>query len=386
MQIDLVEQNGPVFKYVLSGIDVFTKYLFAVPLTNGSADTVARELVKIFFQHSYLPKTLLSDLGTTFTSSLMAELAGLLEVKLKHATLKHPQSIGVVERSHDPLKRILKLNTSEQWNDWHKYVPLATFIHNTSYHSSINCCPTTLFHGREPVKPLDLRLSRKGMEACEVNSDYVLALQDALLQKFGENKQKLLDSYQRYRNHYDQKSAAQPLRKHTHCLLLNPRLKTQRDFTQKSVQTWLPLYRVEQVLTNSNYIRRVGTNYTQCVHRIRLRPLKLENPPEDLENVNPENFEADPSRRTTRNEPELFDEYIPNLIEDDQRAAFLAQNQKPPARVKLSVVPVAAPVPIAAPPAVHAPPPAPIIPPRPGILPPLINYPSPQNAPQHSEF
>ena len=385
MQIDLVQQNGPIFKYVLSGIDVFTKYLFAVPLTNGSADTVARELVKIFFQHSYLPKTLLSDLGTTFTSSLMAELARLLEVKLKHATLKHPQTIGVVERSHDPLKRILKLNTSEQWNDWHKYVPLATFIHNTSYHSSINCCPTTLFHGREPVKPLDLRFSRKGMEACEVNSDYVLALQDALLQKFGENKQKLLDSYQRYRNYYDQKSAAQPLRKHTHCLLLNPRLTTQRDFTQKSVQTWLPLYRVEQVLTNSNYIiRRVGTNYTQCVHRIRLRPLKLENPPEDLENVNPENFEADPSRRTTRNEPELFDDYIPNLIEDNQRAAFLAQNQKPPAMIKLSVVPVAAPVPIAAPPAVHAPPPAPIIPPRPGILPPPINYPSPQNSPHNT--
>ena len=223
------------------------------------------------------------------------------------------------------------------------------------------------------------------MEAFEVNSDYVLALQDALLQMFGENKQKLLDSYQRYRNYYDQKSAAQPLRKHTHCLLLNPRLTTQRDFTQKSVQTWLPLNRVEQVLTNSNYIiRRVGANYTQCVHRIRLRPLKLENPPEDLENVNPENFEADPSRRTTRNEPELFDEYIPNLIEDDQRAAFLAQNQKPPARVKLSVVPVAAPVPIAAPPAVHAPPPAPIIPPRPGILPPLINYPSPQNSPHNT--
>ena len=144
MQIDLVEQNGPIFKYVLSGIDVFTKYLFAVPLTNGSADTVARELVKIFFQHSYLPETLLSDLGTTFTSSLMAELAGLLEVKLKHATLKQSETIGVVERSHDPLKRILKLNTSEQWNDWHKYVPLATFIHNTSYHSSINCCPTTV--------------------------------------------------------------------------------------------------------------------------------------------------------------------------------------------------------------------------------------------------
>ena len=130
-------------KYVLSGIVVFTKYLFAVPLTNGYAETVARELVKVFFQHSYFPQTILSDLGTNFTSELMSELASLLEVKLKHASLKHPQTIGAVERSHGPLKRILKLNTEEQWKDWHKYVPLATFIHNTSYHSATNCCPST---------------------------------------------------------------------------------------------------------------------------------------------------------------------------------------------------------------------------------------------------
>ena len=143
MQIDLVEQKGLIYKFVLSGIDVFTKYLFAVPLTNCRADTVARELVKISFRDSYLPSTLLSDLGTNFTSKLMAELTKLLEVKLKLATMKQPQTIGVVERSHAALKRILKLISNEQWNDWHKYVPLATFIHTTSY-SSINCCPTTL--------------------------------------------------------------------------------------------------------------------------------------------------------------------------------------------------------------------------------------------------
>ena len=117
MQIDLIEQKGPIYKFVLTGIDVFTKYLFSVPLINGSADTVARELVKICFQHSYLPSTLLSDLGTNFTSKLMAELANLLEVNLKHATLKHPQTIGVAERSHAAFKRILILNSNEQWND-----------------------------------------------------------------------------------------------------------------------------------------------------------------------------------------------------------------------------------------------------------------------------
>ena len=103
-QMDLVEQKGPIYNFVLRGIDVFTKYLFAVPLTNGSADTVVRELVKIFFQHSYLPSTLVSDLGTNFTSKLMAELTKLLEVKLDLATLKQPETIGVVEGSHAALK------------------------------------------------------------------------------------------------------------------------------------------------------------------------------------------------------------------------------------------------------------------------------------------
>ena len=56
-------------------------------------------------------------------------------MKLKHDSLKHPQTIGVVERSHSALKRILKLNTDEKWTTWYKYTDLATFIHNTSYHS-----------------------------------------------------------------------------------------------------------------------------------------------------------------------------------------------------------------------------------------------------------
>ena len=54
MQIDIVGPfRSPVYKYAQTGIDVFFKYLFAVPFTNVSGDTVARELTKFFFMHSY---------------------------------------------------------------------------------------------------------------------------------------------------------------------------------------------------------------------------------------------------------------------------------------------------------------------------------------------
>ena len=171
---------------MLTTIGVFTKYLFAVPLTNVRGDTIAQELTSIFFRHSFLPKTILSDQGTAFVSEILHELPKMLEIQLEHASLKNPQTVGVVERSHSAFKRIFKLNTNEQRNDWFKYVQLATFIHNTSYHSAIGSSPTVLFHEREPIKPLDLRFNNTLIERFSPNSEYVVALQDAMNKKFSE--------------------------------------------------------------------------------------------------------------------------------------------------------------------------------------------------------
>ena len=259
----------------------------------------------------------------------------------------------------------MKLNTNEQWSDWHKYVPLATFIHNTSYSSSIGCCPSSIFHGREPTKPLDLRFSTKPMGAVTAESHFVTAMQDAMLEKFKETKKNLISSYHKYRGYYDQKSLAQPLKVESFCLLLNPLLTTQSDFVSKSIQVWIPLYRVEKVLTNSNYIiRKVGTNYTQCVHRIRLRLVDPQHQPDDVDAVDPTKFQTDPSLGKYRSEPGLFDENLPKLLNEIQ-PDNIDENDQPaaPARIRLSVpfgalAVGAAPAPVL----ISA---APIVPPRP---------------------
>ena len=97
LQIDIV---GPLpstlYKYVLTGIDVFSKYLFALSLTKISATVIAIELTKIFFQYSYIPHAIISDLGTNVVADVH-EIAKLLEMKIGHATLKHAESVGVVE-------------------------------------------------------------------------------------------------------------------------------------------------------------------------------------------------------------------------------------------------------------------------------------------------
>ena len=65
-----------------------------------------------------------------------------------------------------------------------------------------------------------------------LSNHLISQVQDAMLRKFGENKQRLLDSYQVYRSYYDQKAEAHSLKLHSHCLLLYPRLTRQNDYTQ----------------------------------------------------------------------------------------------------------------------------------------------------------
>ena len=192
------------------------------------------------------------------------------------------------------MKRILKLNTDEKWTSWYKYVELATFIHNTSYQSSIGCTPSSLFHGREPTKLIDLKFRSHTLAQKELTSDYLVDLQDSLLEKFSHTKSRLLDAYHKYRTYYDKKAAAKPLVQKQFCLLLNPSLLTQNDFAAKSCTIWLSLYKIEKVLTKPNYlIRKLGTPYTQCVHRIRLRPITPNYDVEDV-SVTQQDFKLDP--------------------------------------------------------------------------------------------
>ena len=239
------------------------------------------------FQHSYIPQGVLSDLGTQFVSDLFHELTQLLKIKVSHASLRHPQTIGVVKRAHADLTRILKLNSNQIFTNWHKYLNLATFIHNTSYHTSIGCAPTVIFHGRDPAKPLDIRFHSNCIQKSTFNYDFAESLRDEMLKKFQTTKESLAKSFNRYRRYYDQKARANPLKEQTYCLLLNPRLTKQSAFCPKLIQKWLAPYRVKKVLTDSNYlIRNGGTNYTQIVHQIRLRQIKPQYQVTDINDIN----------------------------------------------------------------------------------------------------
>ncbi len=96
-----------------------------------------------------------------FVSNFFHELTKQLKIQIRHATIKHPQTIGTLERSHATIKRLLGLHTNKRFTNWHRYRSLTTYEYHTTYHTSIGTTPTQVFHGREPIKPLDVRFSGK---------------------------------------------------------------------------------------------------------------------------------------------------------------------------------------------------------------------------------
>ena len=132
----------------MTAIDVFSRYLFAYPLIEVTAPNVAKVIIDILTKHSNLPSTLITDKGSAFTSTIVTEIAKTLGITLKCATTKHPQTIGKLERTHASLKTNLKMASGEYRRQWHKDLPLAVLKYNTTYHSSIGCEPSKVFHRR----------------------------------------------------------------------------------------------------------------------------------------------------------------------------------------------------------------------------------------------
>ena len=254
MRIDLVPelpQSGG-YENIVTAIDVFSRYLFAYPTSNQDAKTVAQVLTNIMTKHAYIPTTLFPDKGTAFTSTVIKEVAGVLGITLKHATTKHAQTIGLLKRSHASIKQALKIETGERRSLWHKYVSIAVLNYNTSYHASIGCEPSRVFHGRIPYNILDLKTGFLPQKIPSLDSQIA---QDVLEQTetiFQDVRKNAMQAYIKYKAYYDRKTNASKLKKVDYVFILQPKADHQGSKIPFTDFRWIGPYIIEKVLPNNN--------------------------------------------------------------------------------------------------------------------------------------
>ena len=274
MQIDLVPELPPSGGYtsIVTAMDVFSRYLFAYPTSNQDAKTISKILINIMTKHAYLPTTLISDKGTAFMSHVLKEVAGVLGITLKHATTKHAQTIGLLERSHMSIKQALKIETGERGSFWHKHVSIAVLHYNTSYHKSNGCEPSRVFHGRIPYNILDLkrgiRPKQQPIPTSQIAQD-VLDQTEIIHQDVRKNTMQASNKYEAY---YDTKANASKLKEADYVYILQPKADHQGSKFPFTEFRWKGPYIVEKLLPNKNYlVRKIGTDKTQALHRMRMR-------------------------------------------------------------------------------------------------------------------
>ena len=96
----------------------------------------------------------------------------------------------------------------------------------------------------------------------------------------------------KYKEYYDRKGKAAPLKETDYCFVLQPKADHQGSKLPFRDYRWVGPFIVQKVLTNENYIvRRLNTNKTQILHRIRLKNCVHNQPLED--NFQEERLQAD---------------------------------------------------------------------------------------------
>ena len=137
-------------------------------------------------------------------------------------------------------------------------------------------------HGRIPYNVLDHKLGNNPNKNFLPTTDFGEEIQQRTKILIDQTKKNVMQSYLKYKEYYDRKANATPLQEKDYCFVLQPKANSQgskipfRDFR------WIGPFIVQKALPNNNYkVRRLNTNKTQILHRIRLKKIVPNTPLED---------------------------------------------------------------------------------------------------------
>ena len=148
------------------------------------------------------------------------------------------------------------MTSGEYRRQWHKYLPLAVLNYNTTYHSSIGCEPSRIFHGIVPKNILDHRLGFNLNPKILPTTDFAEELQRRTQMLIDKTKKNIMQSYLKYKEYYDRKAKAAALQQGDYCFMLQPLADPQGSKILFPEFRWIRPYVIENVLPNENYIVR----------------------------------------------------------------------------------------------------------------------------------
>jgi hypothetical protein len=136
-------------------VDRLTKVAHFVPVktTYSGAKLAELYMARIVCLHG-VPKKIVSDRGSQFTSRYWKKLHECLDTRLNFSSAYHPQTDGQTERTNQALEDMLRACALKHGHSWDKSLPYVEFSYNNSYQASLKMSLFEALYGRKCRTPL----------------------------------------------------------------------------------------------------------------------------------------------------------------------------------------------------------------------------------------
>ena len=149
-----IPRSASGYKYLLTLMDLYSKYPEAIPLKKIDNEAVLEALLEVISRHG-IPEAILTDQGSVFMSRLTKSVCNVLGIEQIRTSPYHPQSDGALERWHACLKGMLK-RSEVDLKYWDKSLKYLLFAYRDTPHTVTGFSPFELLFGRDVKGPLSL--------------------------------------------------------------------------------------------------------------------------------------------------------------------------------------------------------------------------------------
>ncbi|KAE8264237.1 hypothetical protein A4X09_0g7020 [Tilletia walkeri] len=139
------------FDSVMVVVCEYSRFVFFIP--NATTDTATQVAIK-FLEHVFpvtgLPKSIVSDRDSKFTSAFWSTLTASLGIKLAMSTAFHAQTNGLVERINAQMETMLRHYVSLDEHDWDTKLAALSMAYNAQRQESTGQLPYKMVFTRDP--------------------------------------------------------------------------------------------------------------------------------------------------------------------------------------------------------------------------------------------
>jgi transposase InsO family protein len=149
------------YTHVLVAIDKFTKWIEFKPIASLTSAKAVEFIQDIIFRFG-IPNSIITDLGSNFTSSEFFDFREQKSIQIKYASVAHPRANGQVERANGMILEVLRKKVSDKnkkfAGKWIRELSYVVWSLRTQPRRALHeNTPFFMVYGSEAVLPADLK-------------------------------------------------------------------------------------------------------------------------------------------------------------------------------------------------------------------------------------